>query len=130
MLVKSQDPIWTRAANGSADARLQGRSLRMDTAVLRQRQHTPSTGNVGQRLLVWRFYWVHGAFTASDYAGKIQGALGRISGWGDDGAHIVIYTPLSDTKESEVEASARLQSYLDGQGDALVAALRQTRGRD
>lgn len=130
VLVKSQDPIWTRAANGSADARLQGRSLRVDSAVLRQRQHTPSTGNVGQRLLVWRFYWVHGAFTASDYAGKIQGALGRISGWGDDGAHIVIYTPLSDTKESEVEASARLQSYLDGQGDALVAALRQTRGRD
>jgi len=82
------------------------------------------------RLLAWRFYWVHGGFTASDYAGKLQGALGRITGWGDDGANIVIYTPLPDTKDSEQVAAARLQSYLDSQGAALAAALRQTRGRD
>lgn len=131
VLVNSQDPMWARVAGGAADARLQGRPLRVDSAVLRQ--HPPGMGNAGQRLLAWRFYWVHGGFTASDYAGKIQGALGRIGGWGDDGAHIVIYTPLSDAKdakEAEVDASARLQSYLDSQGGALVAALLQTRGRD
>ncbi len=84
----------------------------------------------GVRLLAWRFYWVRGEITPSGYASKLQGALGRISGWGDDGANIVIYTPLSDAKESEADAAARLQSYLDSQGDALVAALQQTRGRD
>lgn len=128
VLVKSQDPMWARAAGGAIDARLQGRPLRVDSAVLRQ--HLPGMGNAGQRLLAWRFYWVRGSFTASDYAGKIQGALGRISGWGDDGAHIVIYTPLSDAKEADVDASARLQSYLDSQGNVLAAALLQTRGRD
>jgi len=128
VLVKSQDPVWARVASGSVNARLQGRPLRVASAVLRQ--HAPGTVADAQRLLAWRFYWVRGTFTASDYAGKIQGALGRISGWGDDGAHIVIYTPLSDAKESEIDASARLQSYLDSQGDALVAALEQTRGRD
>lgn len=127
VLVKSQDPVWARVASGSVNARLQGRTLRVESAVLRQ--HAPGTVADAQRLLAWRFYWVRGTFTASDYAGKIQGALGRISGWGDDGAHIVIYTPLSDAKESEIDASARLQSYLDRQGDALVVALEQTRGR-
>jgi len=42
----------------------------------------------------------------------------------------VIYTPLSDAKEADVDASARLQSYLDSQGNVLAAALLQTRGRD
>ncbi len=128
VLVKSEDPVWARVAGGSADARLQGQPLRVDSAVLRE--HAPGVAGAGERLLAWRFYWVHGAFTASDYTGKIQGALGRISGWGDDGANIVVYTPLLRDKESEVDASARLQAYLDSQGDALAAALRQTRGRD
>ena len=81
----------------------------------------------------WRFYWGHGVFTASDYVGKLQGALGRITGWGDDSAHIVIYAPLSgemDAKEAEADAAARLQAYLDSQGGTLLAALKQTRGRD
>jgi EpsI family protein len=128
VLVKSYDPTWARLSTGSFDARIQGLPLRVSSAVLRR--HAPGMADAGQRLLVWRFYWVNDAFTASDYAGKIQGAMGRISGWGDDGAHIVIYTTLSNAKDSETDASARLQSYLDSQGDALAAALRQTRGRD
>ena len=128
VLVTSQDPVWARVASGVTDVQLQGRPLRVDTAVVRQ--HVPGMADAGERLLVWRFYWVHGAFTASDYEGKIQGALGRISGWGDDGANIVIYTSLSSTEASEVEASALLQTYLDSQGNALVAALQKTRGRD
>ena len=127
-LVRSDDAAWARVARGAVNARLQGESLLVDGAVLRQ--HVRGMTGEGVHILAWRFYWVRGGFTASDYAGKLQGALGRISGWGDDGANIVIYTPLSDAKESEADAAARLQSYLDSQGDALVAALRQTRGRD
>src|SRR5574337_957322 len=128
VLVHSMDPVWARVTSGSANVQIQGQLLRVDSAVIRQ--HARGMAGTGERLLVWRFYWVYGAFTASDYAGKIQGALGRISGWGDDGANIVIYTPLSDAKEAEADASALLQSYLDSQGDALMQALRQTRGRD
>lgn len=128
VLVRSDDEAWARVERRTANARLQGQPLLVDGAVLRQVVHG-MTGE-GMRLLAWRFYWVRGGFTASDYAGKLQGALGLITGWGDDGANIVIYTPLSDAKDSDVAAAKRLQSYLDSQGDALAAALRQTRGRD
>ncbi|MBS0610657.1 MAG: exosortase A [Proteobacteria bacterium] len=128
VLVHSMDPVWARVAGGSADAQMQGQPLRVESAVIRE--HARGMAGAGERLLVWRFYWVHGAFTDSDYAGKIQGALGRISGWGDDGANIVIYTPLSDSNTTQADASALLQSYLNSQGGALVHALRQTRGRD
>lgn len=127
-LVRSDDPVWVRVHTGTAQARLQGQPLLVDSSVVRNGARGMAGG--GERLLAWRFYWVHGAFTASDYAGKIQGALGRISGWGDDGANIVIYTPLSDANDAETDGAVRLQSYLDSQGDALVAALKQTRGRD
>lgn len=126
MLVVSQDAMWARVAQGAAPARLQGQPLQVDTAVLRE--HTQAMGSAGQRLLVWRFYWVNGRFTASDPVGKIQGALGRITGQGDDGANVVVYTPLLHAEEPLADAAARLQGYLDSQGAALAAALRQTRG--
>ncbi|MBS0293712.1 MAG: exosortase A [Proteobacteria bacterium] len=128
VLVQSMDPVWARVASDSADVRLNGQRLRVESAVVRE--HARGIAGAGERLLAWRFYWVHGVFTASDYAGKLQGALGRISGWGDDGANIVIYTPLSDSKTAQADAAALLQSYLDSQGGALVQALQQTRGRD
>ncbi len=128
VLVLSMDPEWARVSSGTAQAQLQGQPLQVDSAVIRH--NLRGVAGDGQRLLAWRFYWVRGAFTASDYAGKLQGALGRITGWGDDGANIVIYAPLSDAQDAQSEAAARLQSYLNSQGDALVAALEQTRGRD
>lgn len=128
VLVRSNDPEWARVNTGAAQVQIQGQLLPVDSSVIRNGLRGVAGG--GERLLAWRFYWVHGVFTASDFAGKLQGAWGRISGWGDDGANIVIYTPLSDAQDAQAEAAARLQSYLSSQGDALVAALRQTRGRD
>lgn len=128
VLVLSNDPDWARVRGGTAQVQLQGRTLQVDSAVIRHNVRGVAGG--GERLLAWRFYWVHGTFTASDFVGKLQGALGRINGWGDDGANIVIYAPLPDTPDGEAQAAARLQAYLSSQGDALVAALKQTRGRD
>lgn len=127
-LVHSKNTDWMRLSAGVAPARLQGQSLQVERALLRQR--SPILGAQPQHLLVWRFYWVNGHFTASEVVGKLQGAWGRFTGWGDDGANIVLYTPLLSADEPLADAAKRLQAYLDSQGDALVAVLIKTRRQD
>ena len=127
-LLGSKDTDWLRLSAGMAPARLQGQPLQVERALLRQR--SPAPGAQAQQLLVWRFYWVNGHFTSRDVVAKLQGAWGRLTGQGDDGAHIVLYTPLLRADEPLADASLRLQSYLSSQGDALVAALQQTRRHD
>ena len=123
-LVSSKNTDWVQLSGGTAAARLQERPLQVGRALLRQR--APELGSPAQHLLVWRFYWINGHFTASEAAAKLQGAWGRLAGHGDDGAHIVIYTPLRSADEPLADAALRLQAYLSSQGDALVAALQQT----
>ncbi|WP_027994486.1 exosortase A [Simplicispira psychrophila] len=127
-LVSSKNTDWLRLSAGVAPARLQGQPLQVEQALLRQRSPVP--GAQAQHLLVWRFYWVNGHFTASEVVGKLQGAWGRLTGRGDDGANIVLYTPLRSADEPLADAATRLQAYLDSQGEALVAALIKTRGQD
>ena len=88
-----------------------------------------STAN-SQRLQVWRFYWVNNRFTASDALAKIQVRLSRITGQGDDGAIVVIYTPLAANLlegEARAAADAALQDFLRSHGAGLEASLKQTR---
>ena len=102
------------------DQRVNGGATARQAIAGRKRGDPQQHARHGRRwraFLAWRFYWVHGVFTASDYVGKLQGALGRISGWGDDGANIVIYAPLSaemDVKQAEADAAARLQVFGPG----------------
>lgn len=79
-------------------------------------------------LLVWRFYWVHGIFTSNAYRAKWEGALGRISAWGDDAANIAIATSLPEGAAALGDAQSILQNYLDTQGHALSVSLAATRG--
>lgn len=127
-LLASKNADWVRLSGGVAAARLQGQPLQVEQALLRQRN--PAGAAQAQQLLVWRFYWVNNRFTASEVVGKLQGALGRLIGHGDDGAHIALYTPLLSADEPLADAATRLQAYLDTQGDALVVALRKTQEQD
>jgi len=128
MFVTSKDGQWARVAGGSARATLGGQPLTVDAATLRQLGQGFSSNAV--RLQAWRFYWVNGRFTASDVQAKVQGALSRLTGQGDDGAIVVLYTPLnpqSPEPEARAEATTVLQAFLQAQGPALEAALKQTR---
>ena len=127
-LLGSKNTEWMRLSGGVAHARLQGQPLQVEQALLRQRD--PAAGAEAQQLLVWRFYWVNGHFTASEVVAKLQGAWGRLAGHGDDGAHIALSTPLLSADEPLADAAKRLQAYLDSQGKALLVALQQTRGHD
>lgn len=128
-LVTSQDEAWARVATGQARTLLAGRSLRVETATLRQRAAGLATD--AQRLQVWHFYWVNGRFTASDVQAKLQGALGLLLGRGDDGAIVVVYTPLNpQLPEAQARASADgvLKAFLEAHDAALQAALEKSQG--
>ncbi len=129
MLVKSDDKQWSQVSGGSATTQLAGQPVTVAAATLRN-QAGGLTANT-QRLQVWRLYWVNNRFTASDALAKIQGALSRITGQGDDGAIVVIYTPL-DPQLTDADARAAattvLQNFMQSQGSAIEAALNTTRG--
>ncbi|MDP1684462.1 exosortase A [Hydrogenophaga sp.] len=129
MLVVHDDKQWAQVSGGNATTQLAGQPLTVAAATLRNQ--IGGLASSSQRLQVWRFYWVNNRFTASDALAKIQGALSRITGQGDDGAIVVIYTPLDPQRteaDARVAATAVLQSFLQSQGSAIEAALKTTRG--
>lgn len=129
VLATSDDKQWAQVSGGSATTQLAGQPLIVAAATLRNQAGGLTAS--GQRLQVWRFYWVNNRFTASDALAKIQGALSRITGQGDDGAIVVIYTPLDpqlNDADARTAATAVLQSFMQSQGGAIEAALQVTRG--
>ena len=124
VLVDSGDKAWSVVVRGSDQAALEGSVLNVDVAVLRGALHG------GQRLLVWRFYWVDDAFTSSDVQAKLRGAWGRVAGRGDDGAIVVLYTPLNaelGEPQGRAAAAETLRLFLAAQGTTLRQALQSTR---
>ncbi len=129
VLVTSDDKQWAQVSGGSATTQLAGQSFTVAAATLRNQAGGLTAS--GQRLQVWRFFWVNNRFTASDALAKIQGALSRITGQGDDGAIVVIYTPLDPQRteaDARAAATAVLQGFMQSQGSAIEAALQTTRG--
>ena len=124
VLVISNDSHWARLSTGSAHMTLPDQTLTVSQVLLRK-QRADLAGSA-PRLLAWRFYWVNGRFTGSDIQAKIQGALSRLTGHGDDGALVVIYTPLAqDVTEVDAlnAAQNRLQAFAQVQGAILEASL-------
>ena len=124
VLVISNDSHWARLSTGSAHMTLPDQTLTVSQVLLRK-QRADLAGSA-PRLLAWRFYWVNGRFTGSDIQAKIQGALSRLTGHGDDGALVVIYTPLAqDVPEVDALNAAhnRLQAFAQVQGATLEASL-------
>lgn len=130
-LIKSDDEYWAQLSGNREGVTMAGKPLSVTTFTLRHQG--AGLSSISQRLQVWRWYWVNDRFTSSDAMAKILGALSRLTGRGDDGAIVVLYTPLnSQLLEAEARASATavLHDFLQAHGGALEAALQQTRGRD
>lgn len=115
MLVRSGDDLWAVIERGGKD--IDGMTVR--TATLRS--GAVSLGGE-QRLRVWQWYWVDGTLTASDIKAKLLTLKSRISGRGDDGAIIVLYTPESAAGEGD----AVLADFASTIRDAIMAALTRT----
>ena len=111
-LVKSTDDHWRRVAGGTRSTSIGGQSLQLRTAEIR------AVG--GQRLTVWRWYWVNGWLTSNDYLAKAYEALSRLMGQGDDGAVIILYSPYDQAGDG----NAALEAFSPQGGEAIHRQLR------
>ena len=95
-----------------------GRTLPLREAVL---------DGPGGPLIVWQVMWVDGRYTASNVAGKLHQAKGKLQFRGDDGALVAIAAPLNGADADA--ARATLRGFLRQHFAAVDSALVQARGR-
>ena len=77
--------------------------------------------------LVWHWTWIDGQFIANDYLGKLRQAQAKLMMRGDDGAAIMVATPVGDTADTEDTARAALRAFLDANLAGLQATLEAAR---
>ena len=74
------------------------------------------------RLRVWQTYWVGGRLVTSDARAKVQLAIDRLLGRGDDSAVVFFYTPVLSDSNPEL-ADATLGRFVAAAMPPLQAAL-------
>jgi exosortase A len=121
-LVSSEDKRWIRTASGLRTVDTGAGQVGVRTAQLRDR--VLMSDSVG--LTVWQVYWVDGTFETSDVRAKLRGAWQRLRGAGDDGAVIVLYTPVTPKAAADAALEALLRDHLA----AIQSQLRATRDGD
>jgi EpsI family protein len=118
-LVKGQDKEWQLTNPGMAT------QATAEGSVLAWRSATLLGGSVGTlassrpRVDVRQIYWVDGHLTASDHQAALRGIWARISGRGDDGALLTVYTEGTD----KAQTTARLDAFIQAHTNALERQL-------
>jgi EpsI family protein len=115
VLVTTKDPQWAQVKSGSRTIDFNGHTVEVQTAELK--------GTHDERLVVWRWYWINGHVTASDYKAKALTAFSRLRGQGDDSAAVVAYTRATGPGQAE----RALESFIGSGASAVSATLVQTR---
>lgn len=77
--------------------------------------------SIGERIIVWDWYWINGQFIANNYIGKILQTKGKLALKGDDAASIILYAPYGEHPE---EARAALSHYFTSHFAAIESALK------
>lgn len=116
VLVRADDPLWQRAATGTRTVSWG----KQPVVVFESSLVRPVARGFATRegLLVRHVNWVHDRWTVHPAWGKLLGALQLLSGQGDDGAAVFVFT-----EESE-RAGGVLDEFLAANGDAILHALR------
>lgn len=132
-LVPPEHALWSQTASARAQVETDTQTFRVVESQLRQQGGALTSE--ARRLLAWRFYWVNCRFTASDIEAKLQGALSRLSGRGDDGAIVVLFTPMGEASIDEpaqvlTASRARLNAFVHAQLPQLEAALQQAAAQE
>jgi exosortase A len=87
-------------------------------------RETRVKGPDGTNYLVWHWNWVDGRFTANDYIGKLRQAGAKLMMHGDDGAAVMVSTPVGENPDS---ARAALRTFLEANLAPLQASLEAAR---
>ena len=92
-------------------------------------RETRVKGPDGTNYLVWHWNWIDGRFIANDYLGKLRQAQAKLMMHGDDGAVIMVATPVGNASDTADSARATLRAFLDANLAPLQATLEAARGR-
>lgn len=123
-LVEPQDKRWNQVAVGWHALQIAGAAVDFRTAELLGSTAPGSTHRPA--LVVWRTYWVDGAFVASDAGAKLRGAWARLRGRGDDGAWLVLFADEGSSKASKAALTSFAASHL-GSLETLLHKTRDAR---
>lgn len=94
-LVTTNDSVWSVTSRDTVNTSIEGLPAVVRTAHLLGKDTTPPTN-----LIVWQWYWINGKLVTSDAEAKIQTALSRLLGAGDDSAVIMIYAPSDSATDT------------------------------
>jgi exosortase A len=117
------DPAWAVASHGSTTA-----ATGLGVTALRTAELRDAVVATTPRLRVWQVYWVGGNWTTSDARAKLALATEKLLGRGDDGAVVLIYTPLAPGAPPQT-ADNLLRSFVEQELGALHQALSSTQAR-
>ena len=120
VLVTTDDALWTQVTSRGRDVTVNSRPVSIREVELRNT--SVNTGSGGDRLIAWQVYWVNNQFTASNARAKLQGALQRLRGQGDDSAVLILYT----NKGVGDDGAQRLQAFMQANAAQLTGLLEAT----
>jgi EpsI family protein len=84
-------------------------------------------GAAGQYVLVWQWYWLHPAWSASDVRAKIDLALDRLLLRSDTSAWMAVATSFDP--ERPLQAESVLRGFLSDMAGSIDSALNLTAQR-
>jgi exosortase A len=123
-LISSVNRVDNRAAKfQQVDSKGRLEEIRGEKLALRETRVKGPDGNY----LVWHWTWIDGQFIANDYLGKLRQAQAKLMLRGDDGAAIMVATPVGDAADTADTARAALRAFLDANLAPLQATLEAAR---
>ena len=115
-LVQSHNAVWQQTSETKHSEKIADASLDLIESTLKH--------SFGHKVLVWRWYWIDGQYTANAYKAKLLQAKEKFLMRGDDGAAIVIYASFSDKPE---EARIAMRQFLREHMAALNSTLSKNK---
>jgi len=122
VLVASQDTHWAVVSRTEETVDLNGRPW--SARAVQMRGHA-APGDPGVRLMALQWFWIQGALTDSDSRAKLYQAWNRLTGRGDDGAVVVVYTRVEDGESNR--ARERLHDFLKQAWPSIESSLQGAR---